>query len=69
MCNFPAPPRAKLRGMCENLVIDKYYSVLWDAPNNLPYYQVKFLAVGRQPYKSLCPPLRWWWWYQLLGHF
>merc|ERR1719402_27016 len=39
MCNFPAPPRAKLRGMCENLVMDKYYSVLWDAVNNLPYYQ------------------------------
>ena len=40
VCNFALPPRGRLRGMCKNQLIDTYYTLLWDKPTNLPYYQV-----------------------------
>ena len=40
MCSFHQPPRTKLRGMCDNPVVDVYYTLLWDDEANMPYYQV-----------------------------
>ena len=39
MCNFHLPPRATLRGLCKNNLVDVFYTLRWDAANNLPYYQ------------------------------
>ena len=38
MCNFPLPPRATLRGLCKNNLVDVFYTIRWDASTNLPYY-------------------------------
>ena len=38
MCNFPLPPRATLRGLCKNNLVDVFYTVRWDEVTNLPYY-------------------------------
>ena len=38
MCNFHLPPRATLRGLCKNKLVDVFYTVRWDAATNLPYY-------------------------------
>ena len=38
MCNFRLPPRATLRGLCKNNMVDVYYTVRWDEVTNMPYY-------------------------------
>ena len=45
MCNFKQYPKATLRGLCENKIIDVFYNVLWDEDTNLPYYRYLFQYV------------------------
>ena len=40
LCNYNLHPRAKLRGLCFNPVVDVYYTLLFDDVTNMPYYQV-----------------------------
>ena len=39
MCKFKLAPRAKLRGLCRNKLVDTYYSLMWDDVEKMPYYQ------------------------------
>ena len=45
MCNFPLPPRATLRGLCKNKLVDVFYTVRWDSVTNLPFYQGFFFSI------------------------
>ena len=39
MCNFKQYPKAILRGLCDNMIMDVFYNILWDEDTNLPYYR------------------------------
>ena len=43
MCNFKQYPKATLRGLCDNIIIDVFYNILWDEDTNLPYYRYRYL--------------------------
>ena len=38
MCQFIRPARLKSRGLCKQKKIDTFYSLLYDAKSNLPYF-------------------------------
>jgi hypothetical protein len=39
LCNFRLLPRAMLRGLCKNDYVDVFYTIMWDEPNNLPFFK------------------------------
>ena len=39
LCKFLQNPKARLRGICSNTLIDTYYTVEFDDDTNMPFYK------------------------------